>query len=148
MLLTVVCLTGRAALEVIVESSRSTVQAGLVPSAVPTRASCSPPAWTAEQFKTVLRVIATSPYKAVQWWELKKALRSDGAAALKSLVEHEMLVVRPYSCSAQDLPEEVFRFRGSDLHDDVVTMPTPGRRYVALQMFNQGLLEPSAPPTC
>ena len=106
----------------------------------------SPPAWTTEQFKAVLRLIATTPYHAVRQRELKQALGSSGTAALKSMVEYNLLAVRTASPLAHDLPLEVYVKDGEE--DAVVTMQSPGALYVVLRMHKRGALAPSvqAPP--
>ena len=125
-------------------SSSGGVEPGLEPSAMPLRSS--PPAWTTEQFKAVLRLIATTPYHAVRQRELKQALGSSGTAALKSMVEYNLLAVRTASPLAHDLPLEVYVKDGEE--DAVVTMQSPGALYVVLRMHKRGALAPSvqAPP--
>jgi len=140
-----VSLSGCAAVEAIVDLSLIAVKEGLAPSSLLPRAS--PPAWTTEQYKSVLRLIAKTRHNAVRQGEVIKELGSDGDAALKSMVQYNLLAVRTRSALAHDLPNKVYycgAIAKAAMKDAVVTMPTPGRRFVVLQMLDHGMLEPSA----
>lgn len=119
--------------------SYSGVDEGTYPSS-----SCSrygrPPAWSTEQYRTVLRHIATTPHHAVRRRDLARVLGSDGAAVLRSLVEYGLLTVRPQSALAHDLPQEAF-WDKAGREDAVVTMPTPARLHAVLRMHKSGELE-------
>jgi hypothetical protein len=129
-----------AGLKSIKRLSTGAVEAGLAPSSLSLRAS--PPAWTTEQYKHVLRRIATAPHNVARQSELIEELGSSGNVALKSMVQYNLLAVRTQSTLARDLPEKVY-YRGT-IEDAVVTMPSPGRRFVVHQMLQQGMVEPSA----
>jgi len=134
-----------AALDAIAGLSLIAVEAGLSPSLLSPRASL--PAWTTEQYKTVLRLIAKARHNAVRQDQVIKELGRDGGTALKSMVQYNLLAVRTQSTLARDLPDEVY-YRGAvgtaAMTDAVVTMPAPGRRFAVLQMRDHGMLEPSA----
>ena len=77
--------------------------------------------------------------------ELEQALGSNGKAALKSMVEYNLLAVRTESTLAHDLPPEVY-YKGAiedEEVDAVVTMPSPGALYVVVRMHKRGALAPS-----
>ena len=102
-----------------------------------TGGSRSPPAWTKEDYKTVLREIALAKKHkhAVSFDKLRVA---PGEDALLSMVEWNLLSVRRKSEWAKDLPETVF----TDLDDDkVVMMPSPAELYFVLKMHKTGKLE-------
>ena len=86
--------------------------------------------------------IANAPHNAVRLGELIEELGRDGNAALKSMVEWHLILVRTQSVLARDLPAEVY-YRGAAV-DAVVTMPGPGARDALLRMLKRGRLEPSA----
>ena len=130
-------------MKVIATLSWNGVKAGLEPSSLSARAS--PPAWTTEQYKHVLRRIANDPHRAVRRNELIKELGVDGNVALNSMVQYNLLAVRTESTLARDLPEQVYYVDGTaELGEDtdaVVTMPSPGRRYVVDRMHKKTMLE-------
>ena len=102
-----------------------------------TGGSRSPPAWTKEDYKTVLREIALAKKHkhAVSFDKLRVA---PGEDALLSMVEWNLLSVRRKSEWAKDLPETVF----TDLDDDkVVMMPSPAELYFVLKMHKTGKLD-------
>ena len=128
-------------LEEVSNGPKAKVKKGLWPEDFPTQGSRSPPAWTAEDYKTVLREIAfAKEYKhAVSYHQLKKMV---GKKAVKSMVEWNLVAVRPYSSWAKDVPKTVF----TDLDDEkLVTMPSPVALYFVLKMHEAGKLD-AAPP--
>ena len=65
------------------------------------------------------------------------ALGEDGSQVLLSLVQHNLLALRPWSTLARDLPREVF---GGELGSRVVTMPSPAELLCVLEMDAAGKL--------
>lgn len=94
----------------------------------------SPPAWTAEQYKAVLRAIVGAKHHAVLLSALSESVSN---AALQSMEEYKLIARRPYSPLARDLPLEVF---GGDTTEVVVTMRSPGALYCAVEMKADGEL--------
>ena len=96
--------------------------------------STGPRIWEAKHYKAVIRLIATNPYHAVRRKEAHAALKDVGIAenvtaaqVLLSMVEFNVLALRPYSEMAEDIPREAF-FKeewGLEEGDNVVTMPSP-----------------------
>jgi hypothetical protein len=110
---------------------RGKVAAGFRAATLPARSS--PPAWTAQQYKAALRCIACAPHHAVPQSTMEQALGEKGDVALASLVQYNLLALRPFSSPtwARDLPLEVY---GEEL-EAVVTMPSPAslRHVLALE---------------
>ena len=96
--------------------------------------SSAPRSWESKHYKSVLRLIAANPYHAVRQEDAEAALRGvgidknvTGAQVLLSMVEYNVVSLRPYSDMAKDIPREAF-FRmewGVEEEKDVVTMPSP-----------------------
>ena len=94
--------------------------------------SSAPRSWQSEHYKAVLRLIAANPYHAVRKEDAVAALvgipeNVTGAEVLMSMVEYNVVSLRPYSDMAQDVPREAF-FKeewGVEEEEDVVTMPSP-----------------------
>jgi hypothetical protein len=93
--------------------------------------------WTPAQFRAVLLLIARSPHHAVLEGTIEAALGEQGSEVLLSLVEHNLLALRPQSMLARDLPPEVFE---GELGACVVMMPSPAELYKVLQMHKAGKL--------
>ena len=100
----------------------------------PPTGSSGPRIWEAKHYKSVLRLIAVNPYHAVRRKEVHAALDKVGAAenvsaaqVLLSMVEFNVLSLRPYSDMAKDIPREAFfkKVWGVEEKDSVVTMPSP-----------------------
>ncbi|KAG7673341.1 hypothetical protein KSW81_006555 [Nannochloris sp. 'desiccata'] len=96
--------------------------------------STGPRIWGTEHYKAVLRLIAANPYHAVRRKEVLAALRDIGIAenvtaadVLLSMVEFNVVSLRPYSIMAQDIPREAFFYEewGVEEKDSVVTMRSP-----------------------
>jgi hypothetical protein len=96
--------------------------------------SDGPRIWERNHYKTVLRLIATNPYHAVCRKEVHAALEKEGipqnataAQVLLSMVEFNVVSLRPYSDMAKDIPREAFfkEVWGIEEEDSVVTMPSP-----------------------
>ena len=105
------------------------------PEIIPPRTDSSAPrSWESKHYKSVLRLIAANPYHAVRQEDAEAALRGvgmdknvTGAQVLLSMVEYNVVSLRPYSDMAKDIPREAF-FRmewGVEEEKDVVTMPSP-----------------------
>ena len=121
----------------------------------------TPPAWTTEQYKAALRLIAQAEVShgereakrcyAVRRDELEAALGKDGKKALKSMVEYNLLTVRSQSFLARDLPPQVYYKDGLVVEEkegeQVVTMQFPGCRGVIRRMLEDGELDPEAEGT-
>ena len=93
--------------------------------------SSGPRIWEAKHYKAVLRLIAVSPYHAVRQEDAEDALRAVGipenataAEVLLSMVEFNVLSLRPYSAMAQDIPKEAFykKVGSKEKKDSVVTL--------------------------
>ena len=115
--------------------------------------STGPRIWEAKHYNAVLRLIATNPYHAVRQndaeaaldkvekrnvvqvllsWVLEKVgMRTvenvTAAQVLLSMVEFNVLALRPYSMMAKDIPREAFfkKVGRKEKLDNVVTMPWP-----------------------
>jgi hypothetical protein len=128
-------------LEEVSKGPKDAVKRGLGPRAFSrTGGSRSPPAWTREDYKTVLReiVLAKEHKHAVSFDKLQDLVGED---ALVSMVEWNLVSVRRKSSWAKDVPEMVF----TELDDEkLVTMPSPPRLYFVLKMHEAGKLD--APP--
>ncbi|KAG7672513.1 putative ATP-binding protein [Nannochloris sp. 'desiccata'] len=106
-----------------------------------TGGSRSPPAWTKEDYKTVLREIflAKEHKHAVSFDKLRV---EPGEDALLSMVEWNLVGVRRRSSWAKDVPETVF----TDLKDTkLVMMPSPVELYFVLKMHEDGKLDAEPP---
>ena len=77
-------------------------------------------AWSAEDFRTVLRSIVSSPHAAVPVLQLNAELGEGGAAKLKSMNEKNLLLRRAYDPLARDIDAAAF---GPKLKD-VYTLPS------------------------
>ncbi len=77
-------------------------------------------AWSAEDFRTMLRAIVASPHAAVPVGELETALGVGGAAKLESMNAKNLLLRRAYDPLARDIDAAAF---GPDL-EDVYTLPS------------------------
>ena len=122
--------------------------------------SSAPRSWQSEHYKAVLRLIAANPYHAVRQKEVLAALEKvdkrnvvqvllslvlekvgvktaknvTADEVLLSMVEYNVVSLRPYSDMAQDIPREAF-FKmewGVEEENDVVTMPSPAHLAAAL----------------
>jgi hypothetical protein len=97
---------------------------------MPTRSAL--PAWTPAQYKTVLREIARADHHAVLAAQLRVKV---GEAVLLSMVEYNLVALRPRSELARDLPLEVF---GPKPGAAVVRMPSPVELHYVLQLEKAG----------
>jgi hypothetical protein len=77
-------------------------------------------AWSAEDFRAVLRSIASSPHVAVPVEQLEAVLGEGGAAKLESMNAKNLLLRRAYDPLARDIDAAAF---GPDL-EDVYTLPS------------------------
>lgn len=103
--------------------------------------STGPRIWEAKHYKAVLRLIAAHPYHAVRQEDAEDALRAVGIAedvladeVLLSMVEFNVLSLRPYSTMAHDIPREAFYKTewGVEVKDSLVTMRSPAHLAAAL----------------
>ncbi len=98
--------------------------------------------WGKKHYKAVLRLIAANPYHAVPRTEVHAALKDVGGIpenvtadeVLLSMVEFNVVSLRPYSKMAKDIPREAFfkEAGGKEKKDDVVTMSSPAHLGAAL----------------
>ena len=97
----------------------------------PPSESAGPRIWEAKHYKAVLRLIAAHPYHAVRQQDAEDALADVGIAenvtadeVLLSMVEYNVLSLRPYSTMAHDIPKEAFfkKVGSKEKKDSVVTM--------------------------
>ncbi|KAG7667229.1 hypothetical protein KSW81_000964 [Nannochloris sp. 'desiccata'] len=103
--------------------------------------SSAPRSWESEHYKAILCLIAANPSHAVRQKDAEAALRAVGIAenvtaaqVLLSMVEYNVVSLRPYSDMARDIPREAF-FKmewGVEEEEDVVTMPSPAHLAAAL----------------
>ena len=100
--------------DAIVQAARTRISSGLRPE------TWKGAAWNAEDCRTVLRLIASSPHGAVPVEELEAALGADGAAKLRSMNKLNLLLRRTHSPLARDIDAAAF---GPDL-EDVYTAPS------------------------
>ena len=102
------------ALDSVVVNPKSTIDNAFNPSSRAVRDG-KPPLWTEKQWQRVLELIITKPHSAVLKKELLKELektrgwwpwRSDvsGEMVILSMIQYNLLAVRPYSTLARDLP--------------------------------------------
>ena len=108
--------------------------------------------WTSEDYQIAVSLIAdAAPYYAVPQIVMAAELERDGRLSkqgrggvdglqvLLSMIEYNVLSVRPYSDMAKDIPREVFfrmvkRKKGSrEVKDSVVVMPSPAHLFAALK---------------
>lgn len=89
------------------------------------------PGWTREQYAAAVLAILDNPYHAVRRRELEAQLGggSCGTAALKAMVNANLLELRPPSDLAADIPQKAYGKRKM-----VVTAPTPAQLYVMMGM--------------
>jgi hypothetical protein len=99
--------------------------------------------WEAKHYKAVLRLIAASPYHAVRRKEVHAALDKEGIAenvtaakVLLSMVEFNVLALRPYTDMAKDIPREAYfkKVGSKEKQDNVVTMPSPAHLAAVLEL--------------
>ncbi len=119
--------------------------------------STGPRIWEQKHYKTVLRLIAAQPYHAVRQKDAEAALEKvdkkdvvqkvlnmvgiktenfTAAQVLLSMVEYNVVSLRPYSEMAKDLPRQaVFKeVWGIEEEDSVVTMPSPAHLAAVLEL--------------
>ena len=121
------------ALSTVVANSRSAIEQGFTPKVIPKRDE--PPDWFEDHWATVLQRLTTAPHHAVLRNELAKELgkgdKQRGDEIIFSMVKYNLLVLRPYSTLARDLPREVY---GVD-QEEVVTLPSPGDVWAAKRVL-------------
>ena len=89
----------------------------------------------------MLRLVARAPHHALLADKVEAALGEDGSQVLLSLVQHNLLALRPRSRLARDLPPEVFE---GELGARVVTMPSPAELLHVVEMDAAGTLDEGA----
>ncbi|KAG7666861.1 hypothetical protein KSW81_000627 [Nannochloris sp. 'desiccata'] len=117
------------ALDVVVANSRSAIEQGFSPEILPKRDEL--PEWTEGQWATVLERLTTAPHHSVLRNELEKDVGNGdgktGKQIILSMVEYNLLALRPYSTLARDLPLEVYGVG----EKEVVTLPSPSHVWAA-----------------
>ena len=134
-------------------SAKNVMSAWLVAETFSKSVGSEAPLWTSEDYQIAVGLIAdAAPYYAVPqmvvWAELEKDGRLSkqgrggvtGVKVLNSMIEYNVLSVRPYSDMAKDIPREVF-FRmvkgengiKEEKKDSVVVMPSPAHLFAALK---------------
>ena len=126
-----------AAVQSIMEAPATAVADGLDLTTMPIETWKSAPKWTPDQFRTVLRLIARAPHHAVLAGKVAAALGEHGSEVLLSLVEHNLLALRPRSKLARDLPPEVYEGKRGGR---VVMMPSPAELYYVMELYKAGEL--------
>jgi hypothetical protein len=110
---------------------------------LPPVGSTGPRIWERNHYKTVLRLIAANPYHAVRRDDAEAALEKEGipqnataAQVLLSMVEFNVVSLRPYSKMAKDIPREAFfkKAGSKEKEDSVVTMPSPAHLAAVLEL--------------
>ena len=118
------------ALDRVVANSKVSIKRGFMPGAYLIRRN-RPPLWTAEQWEMVLERITTATHHAVLREELAKDLGkgdiASGNKILLSMVEYNLLALRPYFSLARDLPKEVYGKK----QEEVVTLVLPSDLWAA-----------------
>ena len=105
--------------------------------------------WTSEDYQIAVGLIAdAAPYYAVPQLVMAAELQKDGRLlrrgvtgikVLYSMIEYNVLSVRPYSGMARDIPREVFfrMIEGDEglveAKDSLVVMPFPAHLFAALK---------------
>ena len=98
------------------------------------------PLWTEKQWELVLQEIVKAPHHAVVRNELVTTLEElvpgarSGKAVLLSMVEYNLLALRPPSELARDLPPDVY---GDDELDMVVTLQLPVHVWAAKKILER-----------
>ncbi|KAH7615646.1 hypothetical protein NADE_007554 [Nannochloris sp. 'desiccata'] len=117
------------ALDVVVANSRSAIEQGFSPEILPKRDEL--PEWTEGQWATVLERLTTAPHHSVLRNELEKDVGNGdgktGKQIILSMVEYNLLALRPYSTLARDLPLEVYGVG----EKEVMTLPSPSHVWAA-----------------
>ncbi|KAG7668342.1 hypothetical protein KSW81_002231 [Nannochloris sp. 'desiccata'] len=106
--------------------------------------SDGPRIWERKHYKAVLRLIAANPYHVVRQEDAEAALEKVGgipkkvtaAQVLLSMVEFNVLSLRPYSEMAEDIPREAFfkKVGRKEKQDNVVIMPSPAHLAAVLEL--------------
>ena len=99
----------------IVQTATTDISHGLFP-----EVSWKDAAWSAEDFRTVMRSIVSSPHAAVPVLQMYAELGEGGAAELESMNAKNLLLRRAYNPLARDIDEAAFR----EDREDVTTLPT------------------------
>ena len=134
-------------------SAKSVMDAWLYASSFPKSVGSEARLWTSEDYRIAVGLIAdAAPYYAVPQIVLAAELEKDGRLSkqgrgsvdglqvLLSMIEYNVLSVRPYSYMAKYIPREVF-FRmvegengiKEEKNDSVVVMPSPAHLFEALK---------------
>ena len=92
--------------------------------------------WTAEDYRTVLRTVASSTLGAVPVSKLESSLGAGGDAKLNSLLKHNYLVRRSHDLLASDIPAVAYAVDGA--MEDVMTLPSTAHLAAARRQFKVG----------
>lgn len=119
--------------------ARAAVDSGFDPDYLKEQKRTNPPGWTEAQYEVALQEIATGQtvngvrYHAVPEKALVAKLRQlgSGRRALNSMIEYNLLTLRPPSQLAQDIDVAVY----GEQRRRVVTMPTPAYLYCVLEIY-------------
>ena len=87
-------------------------------------------AWSGDNYRAVVRLIAQSPYGAVSCAHAEQQPECGGGAALASLQHHNFLLRRSFHALARDLDEAAFGATPAERHD-VFTLPSAAELRVA-----------------
>lgn len=132
------------ALRTITRGPRGAVMSGFSPTSVPELGEA--PLWTKPQWKRTLQCITKANHHAILRSKLEgelDALKDDGIVAngkliLLSMVGYNLLVLRPDSDLARDLPLEVFDDEEEDdrgVPEEVVMLPSPAHVWAAQRLL-------------
>ena len=139
----------KIALESIAATRLEAVMGGFEPNGLPVLDQA--PVWTADQWKLVLQRLTAAKHYAVIRSELEDELEEivtnlqrksgvDGTAILLSLVNYNLLSLRPPSTLARDLPQDVYGVQREGvmtLRKGVVTLPKAGHVPAATSLLEE-----------
>lgn len=121
-------------LDSIIDRHKVVVEKGLYPEDHMASSSRSPPAWRDDQGKFAYRQISRAKNHAVSRNALQAMV---GRAALRSMVEWNLLALRTKSSLAKDLQADAFAEKSDTV---LVTMPSPAMLYCVKELDRAGKL--------
>lgn len=140
----------QAITRILMEPTRSVQSALDDPETLISTGGVGPALWTKEHYKAVVARIVDNKYHAIKKKDaltalegipLAEGLKATVSQVLLSMVEWNVLCLRPYFHLAKDIPREAFGEAGvpDDELDEVVTMPSAPHLRAALKMKNRGI---------
>lgn len=107
----------RAACDELCDNAAVHINSGLNP------ASSATAAWSGDQYRAVVRLIAESPHGAVSCAHAEEQPECGGGAVLASLQKHNFLLRRSFHALARDVDEVVFGATSAE-RGDVYMLPS------------------------